>query len=329
MAEVTPADVASFRADGYVLIRDVLDGEQLRRGRDLAAALLAAAPPDPGHVGFYFLWPRLRPGGHPLLDFYRQTGVGRLAAGLLRPDLAVTEPDYAQLATTIPPWPHRPGAPHIDGITPPEPDGRPGTFSLLCGVWLSDLSGPDRGNLWVWPGSHLRSGAWLAHRGADALVRPELLGPGPYPPVALGEPVQLCGPAGSVLFAHYLLGHNIGGHSGPAGSPPRQVVYYRLEAAGHRDRWREAVSAPLAEFRAAPAVSAALWGLPLADRPLEVSRGGRSGSARSPGHRPIGTCWPCRRAARWTAPSRTSRAAPCCRCRDRARRWVPRGCTAA
>ena len=73
--------------------------------------------------------------------------------------------------------------------------------------------------------------------------------PGPYPPVELGDPVQVTGPAGSVLFAHYLLAHNIGNHDGPAGGEPRQTVYYRLHAPGHRDRWRHAVTDPLLEFR--------------------------------------------------------------------------------
>jgi hypothetical protein len=41
------------------------------------------------------------------------------------------------------------------------------------------------------------------------------------------------GPAGSVVLAHYLLGHNIGGHDGPAGASWRQVAYYRLHATGH------------------------------------------------------------------------------------------------
>ena len=40
------------------------------------------------------------------------------------------------------------------------------------------------------------------------------MNPGPYPDVPLGDPVQATGPAGSVLFAHYLLAHNIGGHFG-------------------------------------------------------------------------------------------------------------------
>lgn len=51
-----------------------------------------------------------------------------------------------------------------------------------------------------------------------------------------------------MLLAHYLLGHNIGGHFGPAGSDARRTIYYRLHATGHRDRWRDAVTAPLLEF---------------------------------------------------------------------------------
>jgi hypothetical protein len=246
---VSPADVIAFRTRGYVLIHGALDDSMLQRGQQIAAAMLAAEPPDAEHTGPYFLWPQFGAGGHPLLDFYREAGLGELAMGLLQPGLPAREPDFAQLATTIPHWPHQPGCPHLDGLTPPPPDGRPGTFSLLCGVWLSDQREPDRGNLWVWPGTHLRSGAWLADHGADALSQAGLLGPGPYPPVALGDPVQVAGPAGSVLFAHYLLGHNIGGHAGPAGSPQRQVIYYRLMAAGHRDRWRDVVTRPLAEIR--------------------------------------------------------------------------------
>jgi Phytanoyl-CoA dioxygenase (PhyH) len=136
----------------------------------------------------------------------------------------------------------------VDGLTPGEPDGRPGTFSLLAGMWLTDQSA-DRGNIWIWPGTHLRFGQYLAQRGADALTRVAEMGPGPYPRVELGEPVQATGPAGSVLFAHYLLAHNSGGHSGAAGAERRETIYYRLHADGHRQRWREAVTSPLLEFR--------------------------------------------------------------------------------
>jgi hypothetical protein len=100
---------------------------------------------------------------------------------LLRPGLIADDPDFAQVATTIPPWPHRPGGPHVDGLTQGELDGRPGTFSMLAGVWLTDHSAPGSGNLWVWPGTHLRFGDYLAEHGADALEQPAEMAPGPYP----------------------------------------------------------------------------------------------------------------------------------------------------
>lgn len=248
------AERATFRQQGFVVVPGVLDERQLACGRRTVTAMLTAQPPPAGHCGPYFLWPRFDSTGlpgegghdHGLLRFYRASAIVDLAAGLLRPDLPPQEPAFAQLAATIPPWPHRPGGPHVDGISPPSSDGTPGTFSLLAGAWLTDHREPDQGNLWVWPGTHLRFGAYLALHGADALAR---LQPEPYPPIELGEPQQVTGPAGSVLLAHYLLAHNIGGYDGPAGAPMRQVVYYRIEAAMHRRRWRTAVTDPLLEFR--------------------------------------------------------------------------------
>jgi Phytanoyl-CoA dioxygenase (PhyH) len=248
MAAVARQVRAAFRERGYVVIPGVLDDEQIAAGRKLVAAMLAAEPPERDHVGPYFLWPRFGRAGHRLLDFYRETGIRSLAAGLLRPDLDVQDPDFAQVATTIPPWPHRPGGPHVDGLIPPSPAGRPATFSLLAGVWLSDHSEPGHGNLWVWPGTHLRFGSYLAERGADALSRVQEMNPGPYPKIELGEPAQAVGPAGSVVLAHYLLAHNTGGHQGPTDAAARQTVYYRLHATGHQDRWRDAVTDPLLEF---------------------------------------------------------------------------------
>jgi hypothetical protein len=233
-----------FQEQGYVVIPAVLTDEQLGTGRTLVAQALEQEPPAPGHVGFHFVWPRFEDGAHPLLDFYRDT-VADLAAELIRPD--VDEPDFAQIATTIPPWSHRPGGPHVDGVSPLAPDGTPYTFSMLAGVWLSDQEEQYHGNLHVWPGTHLRFGEYLAERGADALAELSKDTTGaPYPKIELGEQIQATGPAGSILFAHYLLGHNIGGNTGPE---RRETIYYRLQATGHRDRWREVVTDPLLEFR--------------------------------------------------------------------------------
>ncbi len=240
---ITDAQRAHFREQGYVVVPGVLTDEQVAVGRRTVAEMLEREPP--AAVGYHFLWPRFD-GSHPLLDLYRAAGIDEVAGQLVRTDLGIEEPDFAQVATTIPPWPHRPGGPHVDGITPIAPDGRPGTFTLLAGLWLTGHDELDHGNLYVWPSTHLRLGAYLAERGADALARVEEMNPGPYPKIDLGSPIQVTGAASSILFAHYLLGHNIGGHTG---TERRETLYYRLHATDHRTRWREAVTNPLLEFR--------------------------------------------------------------------------------
>ena len=248
MPEINDEQRAEFRAQGYVVVPGVLTDDQIAAGRRIVAAMLARKPPE--GVGVHFLWPRFEGDGpHRLLEFYRDAGIAALAGELIRPDLAIEDPAFAQIATTIPPWPHRPGGPHVDGITPTEPDGTPASFTVLAGLWLTGHDQLDRGNLYVWPGTHLRLGAYLAEHGADALTRVDDMSPGPYPKVPLGDPLQVTGAAGSVLFAHYLLGHNIGGHAGTANDERRETLYYRLHATGHRERWRDAVINPLLEFR--------------------------------------------------------------------------------
>ena len=252
--DVTDDDRRFFREHGYVVIPGVLTDAQVARGLALVEEQLAADPPPPGHVGQLARWPRFDSGGpgpFPLLEFYRETGVARLAAGLLRADLALEDPDFAQVAVTVPTWRHRPGGPHLDGLNPLGPEAAPHSFTLLAGLWLSDQSAPDTGNLYVWPGTHLRAGAYFAEHGADAITRVDELEAGPYPRVELRTPAQATGPVGSVMFAHYLLAHNIGGHFGPPDAPWRRTLYYRLSAAGHRGRWRTIVTEPLHEFRAA------------------------------------------------------------------------------
>src|SRR3546814_14435113 len=74
--------------------------------------------------------------------------------------------DHIQVALSIPPHPHRPGAPHIDGH---RPDEEVASFTMLAAIFLSDESTPDRGNLWVWPGSHRGHQQLFQERGVDVL----------------------------------------------------------------------------------------------------------------------------------------------------------------
>jgi ectoine hydroxylase-related dioxygenase (phytanoyl-CoA dioxygenase family) len=119
---------------------------------------------------------------------------------------------------------------------------------MLAGIYLGDETEPGRGNLWVWPGSHLVHQRMFEKRGVDVLMND---------PAAAGHPCLLpdppdCGHGqpvlarrGDVVLAHYLLAHN---QSGNMWDPLRRIVYYRLAAAGHRERWRETHTDVLLEY---------------------------------------------------------------------------------
>jgi hypothetical protein len=84
VTRITGAIRRGFSSEGYAVIPAVLDAGQLSSARAMVAPLLAAEPPEPGHAGPYFLWPRFGPAGHRLLDLYRSAGIAALAAELLR-----------------------------------------------------------------------------------------------------------------------------------------------------------------------------------------------------------------------------------------------------
>jgi Phytanoyl-CoA dioxygenase (PhyH) len=149
------------------------------------------------------------------------------------------EPGQAQVALNIPPFPHRPGLPHIDGALP-EADGRPGTFTMLVGVLMSDQPDEDAGNLRVWPGTHQRHARYFRENGPDAFFATA-----GYPPIPLPEPEQIRGRAGDVLFAHYLLGHNIGGNTSTV---TRRAVYFRMKRHGHDPRWPRFLQDPWLDY---------------------------------------------------------------------------------
>jgi len=134
-----------------------------------------------------------------------------------------------------------PATHHIDGF-PPEPGGRPGTFTMLAGVLMSDQRAQDAGNLWVWPGTHLTHAEYFRGHGPGAFFAA-----GGYPPIKLPEPEQVTGEAGDLLLAHYLLGHNIGGNTSQA---VRRAVYYRVKRAGHDPRWRAFLADPWLDYDA-------------------------------------------------------------------------------
>ncbi len=240
------AEIRKFGSDGYVVVPGIVDERILAELDREVDVLVADAPPPAGKVGVhhYFEHPSRLPVAQRALH---DGGVIALAGELVAPlgiDLAF---DHIQVATSIYGWDHEPGGGHIDGYGIPG-QTEPATFTMLAGIYLGDESEPGRGNLWVWPGSHRVHQRLFQAQGVDALMSNASMGghacllPG-APDFGCGRPVLAT--RGDVVLAHYLLAHN---QSGNMWSPLRRIVYFRLAAHGHRERWRQTLTDALLEY---------------------------------------------------------------------------------
>jgi hypothetical protein len=227
-----------FVEHGYVVVPQIIPHDLIIAARQEIQAHITREPPPAAHRGpyFYFVTGALP---EPLTALLFDSSAISAAQSLIAPG-RFEALDHVQISLNIPHWNHRPGGPHIDGLTPPELDGRPGTFTLLAGIFLTDQINEGSGNLWVWPGSHRRAAAYFRQHGPD-----KLRSSAPYPPVELPTPHQVLGRAGDMLLAHYLLGHNMGGNTS---ATMREVVYFRLRRENHRGRWHDIVQDVLTEF---------------------------------------------------------------------------------
>jgi hypothetical protein len=236
----TAQQLADFARDGYVVARDVVPAGLRDSALARIDALLAERPPAAGHTGHHFYFEPTA--GEPELTALL-AGSGLLDwAGALTAPRTMAVPPMVQVALTFPPFPHRPGRGHIDGVTPPGPDGRPGTFTVLAGVVLSDQTREQMGNLVVWPGTHRDTAELFRREGPDALVAS-----GAYPDIPHDNPSPVLASPGDVIFSSYLLSHNIGGNTSPI---VRKTVYFRLKVDGHDATWRDYIRDELYEFDA-------------------------------------------------------------------------------
>ena len=217
-----------FAERGFVVIPQAVPRDLVARAATTIDALIERDPPGAEVRGNHFYWPEAA--NEPsLIALLTGSPAFALAESLTGPG-TLEVPWQVQVALNIPPFPHRPGMHHIDGAVP-EGAGRPGTFTLLAGVLMSDQLDEDAGNLWVWPGTHVTHADYFREQGPDAFYAAA-----GYPPIPLPEPEQVRGRAGDLLLAHYLLGHNIGGNTSDA---VRRAVYFRVKRSGHDPRWRE------------------------------------------------------------------------------------------
>jgi len=231
--------MGEFAERGFLVLPRVVPPETVSVASGAIDELVEANAPGPDVRGphNYFCEAARVPGLAALLT---DTPAFGLAESLTGPG-ALEVPWQVQVALNIPPFPHQPGMHHLDG-TPPEPDGRPGTFTMLVGVLMSDQADEDAGNLWVWPGTHLRHAEYFRENGPDAFFDA-----GGYPPIPLPEPEQVRGRPGDLLLAHYLLGHNIGGNTSAV---TRRAVYFRVKRVGHNPRWRQFLRDPWLDYDA-------------------------------------------------------------------------------
>lgn len=229
--------VLQFATHGYVVIPQAIPANLVHEASRTIDALVARRPPAADVRGNHFYFPHAV-NVPPLLALLTESPAWSYAESLTGPG-TLEVPWQVQVALNIPPFAHRPGGHHIDGY-PPEPDGRPGTFTLLAGVLMSDQLGANAGNLWVWPGTHLTHAEYFREHGPDAFF--DAAG---YPPIRLPEPEQVRGRTGDLLLAHYLLGHNIGGN---ISDTTRRAVYFRVKHVEHDPRWRELLQDPWGEY---------------------------------------------------------------------------------
>jgi Phytanoyl-CoA dioxygenase (PhyH) len=230
-----------FASDGCVVVPSVVDETLLRAADAEIDELVAASPAPPGTVGahFYFLPPDRLPAADAAL---RESGALGLASELVAPHHLDHALDNIQVALNIPPYQHRPGAPHIDGHRPDEDIS---SFTMLAAIFLTDESVPDRGNLWVWPGSHRGHQQLFDERGADVLKAVSGHAILLDPPAWFGPGEPLLVRRGDVLLAHFLLGHNTGDNTS---AETRRILYYRLAAEGHSERRVDTFLDPFTEY---------------------------------------------------------------------------------
>lgn len=184
----------------------------------------------------------------PISDIFNKTPIASLCESAIEKG-QINPAKGAQVALRFPHPPNtdkplpKPSA-HIDGTYAPNngvPKGEIHNFTMLVGVYLSDVPKPNAGNFTVWPGTHWKFAEYFRKHGPEALA-------GGMPKIDdMPEPEQLCGQAGDIFIAHHLCGHT----AMPNYSPHvRYALFFRVWRADRNGRvfQREAITDPFYEW---------------------------------------------------------------------------------
>lgn len=234
-----------FGERGFIVVPGVAAADTVRQAHQRIDELLETDPPPEGHVGNHFYFPAAADEPDLIAPLTTGDPSGFDYAQALAATGVLKEPRQVQVALNIPPFSHRPGRPHIDAQNA-EPDANvvPATFTLLAGVFVTDQTTEDSGNLWVWPGTHRTHAEYFQRHGVSMFCA--------YPDIELPEPEQVTARAGDLLLAHYLLGHNIGGNF--ESETVRRMLYYRISGAGHSKQPERILTEPWYQYDAVRAL---------------------------------------------------------------------------
>jgi ectoine hydroxylase-related dioxygenase (phytanoyl-CoA dioxygenase family) len=178
-----------------------------------------------------------------LLNIYRQSGLERLAASLVMPDL-VQPVTTAQVQIRIPEGQGGSQQPvkalHVDGVACPHLDAcELRTFTLLAGVMITETASREAGALEYVPGAHLDMARWFREEWKPGA-------PEQVPSWLTGQPrAHFCGRPGDVILMHHLLPHAVGVNRS---NHPRINIYFRIKHERHDTQRVAALRDPWLEF---------------------------------------------------------------------------------
>lgn len=229
---LTTEERSSFARDGYVVLRGAIPASTVRAAR----ATIADALDADESIGELrrFLASTFVPSITRAPEILTLLEPARAAIGALFGASDVTLPGSGQIALRFPERARVDASHgfHLDGFPTAlnsVPRGAVHRHTLLAGAYLTPLRGPDRGNLVVWPGSHLHFARFLRALDAPAFLREHgaeaLLTRVQSERERCGDAVHVEVEPGDVVLAHHLLAH---GASDNLSLRTREAVYFRV-----------------------------------------------------------------------------------------------------
>lgn len=248
MVELDIADKAEFKRSGFLTIRSLVETETLEAAR---GAVWDALPYENTQESLLEAPTRIENAWddiedpEPFADILDQ--VFPYAEELVGEDVLADPGESMQIAPRFPESDDRLGAdspkprdlhPHVDGYganyDKEEDDVYP--FSIAATVYLNDVV-PRGGGFTVWPGSYWKTAQYYAENHFESLGHVHNSGL----PGDVGDPFEIDGPAGTVVFWHNKLCH-CGGVNRSANVRLAAINRFRRE--DHRDIMLDAADKP-------------------------------------------------------------------------------------